>query len=44
MKIQPIKPYTPPLKGKINTGALLLAGMFIGSCAGAYFLNKGKKK
>lgn len=43
MRINPIQP-TPPFKGKINTGFLLIAGMFVGSCAGAYLISKGKKK
>lgn len=44
MRINPIQ---QPLvfKGKVNTGTLIMLGLFVGSFAGAYFVNKkGSKK
>lgn len=44
MRINPIQP-TTPFRGKVNTGTLIILGLFVGSFAGAYFVNKkGKEK
>ena len=35
---------TPPFKKKINTGTLIMLGLFIGSFAGAKAINNKKEK